>query len=105
MGVFTREIRGRHVTSVPRDYHAEYLRRRGTGHEKNRIKYLKYQKDYGRMMREVLKKARDRAEYRRQWRARKARQVMSVGEFLEAFDHFEYVKRCVEVSNETRSRK
>jgi hypothetical protein len=97
-----RQSWGGEMTAGKRDYHAEYLRRRGTGHEKNRESYLKYQSDYGRKLRVVLKIARARAEYLRNWRVRKEKQVVAVAEFLEAFDHFEYVKRCIEISNEAK---
>jgi hypothetical protein len=42
----------------------------------------------------------------REWRARKARQSIAVDQFLEAFERFEYARRCeavrAEISAEAR---
>jgi hypothetical protein len=78
-----------------RDYHQEYIRRNGTGHEKNRESYLEYQREYCKVNMDKLRvRARERM---RKWRARKVRQAGFINEWWRIAEQIEHEKISAEL--------
>lgn len=88
-------------TASQRDYHAEYLRRKPV--KRDREKYLAYQREYGRKMRALLKAAKAREQYKRDWIARRNRQLVVIASLVAQVDRWEYARRCAVVREELRA--
>jgi hypothetical protein len=101
------------MTQLSREQMREYMREYRASHPdyakkidsrkprlRKKLKYMReyYHKNYERLFPAAVLRVKE-------WRERKNRQAVAIDEFLDAFDGFEYARRCAEMHAETRERR
>lgn len=93
-----------------RDYIREYMRKRRSMRPpgvsvrafERRARKLRLMREWNARFRELH--PTHMREMCKKWREHKARQEVAIGEFLDAFERFEYERRCAEISREAKCR-
>jgi hypothetical protein len=101
------------MTQLSREQMREYMREYRASHPdyrkkidsrktrlRKKLKYMReyYHKNYERLFPAAVLRVKE-------WKARKGRQAVAVEEFLNAFEGFEYARRCAELRAEARERR